>query len=146
MYVRKIENGAKKVLPEIVIELAPELPMLHGDPAGLINALHALIDNAIKFSPAGYPVHVRARADEASLFIEVQDFGIGIPENEQERIFEPFVRLEQNDQHAGGDGQLFEGMGVGLSIAQFIAARHKGQITIDSEVGRGSTFTMQLPL
>ncbi len=143
--VRKMENNAKKILPEILIELAPDLPPLVGDGQGLMTALHALIDNAIKFSPSGVPVHVRARANDSILSIEVQDYGIGIPEEQQQRIFEPFVRLEQKDKHESSNGQLFEGMGVGLSIAQFIIARHKGKITVRSKSGKGSTFVMCIP-
>lgn len=143
--VRKMENSAKTALPEILIELAPDLPPLVGDVQGLITALHALIDNAVKFSPIGYPVHVRARATEGFFNIDVQDHGIGIPADDHQRIFSPFVRLEQKDAHKGADGQLYEGMGVGLSIAQFIVARHKGQMEVKSEPGRGSTFTMQIP-
>ena len=83
---------------------------------------------------------VTAAADETDVYIEVQDTGIGIPIEEQERIFERFVRSEQDEVRAQ------QGTGLGLSLVQEIAEIHEGSITVESQPAKGSTFRLQLPV
>jgi signal transduction histidine kinase len=109
------------------------------DGAAIQQALTNLVDNAIKHSPAGATVCVELQADAASARIFVEDDGPGIPEEEQERIFEPFYRLGSELRRET------QGVGIGLSIAKHIAEAHGGRITVESSPGTGSQFTIVLP-
>jgi signal transduction histidine kinase len=123
------------------MDIAPDLPTLHGDKSGLALAVRSIIENAFKFSPNGTPVSIAAyRGDDNHVCITISDEGIGIPADAHDRIFEPFYRVERP-----GANRLFPGLGVGLAIAQFIITRHNGRIELQSEPGRGSTFTIYLP-
>lgn len=110
------------------------------DGAAIQQALTNLVDNAIKHSPAGSTVSVELQADAASARIFVEDDGPGIPEEEQERIFEPFYRLGSELRRET------QGVGIGLSIAKHIVEAHGGRITVDSSPGAGSGFTIVLPV
>lgn len=107
------------------------------DPERVGQLLTNLISNAIKFSPDGTDISVTIdeRGDEA--VIAVHDRGPGIAPEERERLFEPFARLKTQ--------QAIPGTGLGLCIAQAVAQAHGGQVTVESEVGRGSTFSAILP-
>jgi signal transduction histidine kinase len=125
----------------VTMDIAPDLPEIYADRRGLILATRALIENAFKFSPEKKPVALRAyRENGAEIAIAIQDGGIGIPETEVERIFDPFYRLEKE-----GSTHLFPGLGVGLTIAKFVVDRHNGRIAVQSKPGEGSTFTIILP-
>jgi signal transduction histidine kinase len=110
------------------------------DGAAIQQALTNLVDNAIKHSPAGSTVCVELEADASSARIFVEDDGPGIPEEEQERIFEPFYRLGSELRRET------QGIGIGLSIAKQIVEAHGGRITVDSSPGTGSGFTIVLPV
>jgi PAS domain S-box-containing protein len=116
-----------------------------------------LIMNAIKFSPAAHEVWVRSRVDEAerSVTISVQDFGIGIPASEHEKIFDRFFQarpingngtLEGSDTLAGPQSDTYPGLGLGLFICAEVVNRHGGRIWVESQPGQGSTFYFTLPL
>lgn len=111
-----------------------------GDRAQLVSALSNLVENAIKYTERGGDVRVRctAQSDEAELV--VADSGIGIAPADQERIFERFYRVDRARSRATG------GTGLGLSIVRHIVANHGGTVAVASEEGRGSTFTVRLPL
>ena len=113
---------------------------LHGDYEMLVTAVRNLIENAIVYSEPGgqVGVGVKVLADVAE--ISVTDSGIGIPESEQERIFERFYRVDPSRSRQTG------GTGLGLSIVKHAASQHKGEIKIFSKVGVGSTFTLRLPI
>lgn len=124
------------------LDIADRLPEVHVDKQGVVLAIRALLENAIKFNPDRAPIMVRVYCpDDEHVAAAVVDEGIGIPAHAHERIFEPFYRLERS-----GTSHLFPGLGVGLTIAQFIVDRHNGRIIVESEPGRGSTFTIHLPL
>jgi signal transduction histidine kinase len=126
----------------IRLDIADHLPEIHVDKQGIVLAIRALLENAIKFNPEQTPILVRVYcSDPDHVAVAVVDEGIGVPAHAHERIFEPFYRLERS-----GTSHLFPGLGVGLTIAQFIVDRHNGRILVDSEPGRGSVFTVQLPL
>jgi signal transduction histidine kinase len=99
-----------------------------------------LITNAIQYTPASGQVIVHLKRDDHHALIQVQDTGIGIPSKEQARIFDRFYRVNSDrSRHTGGAG-------LGLAIAQAIAKAHQGTIQVKSELGKGSIFTVQLPL
>jgi len=98
-----------------------------------------LLTNAAKYSEAEKHITVRARDDEASVLIEVEDNGIGLTPSEARHVFQPFYRGERQD------GSQVGGVGLGLAIAKFLVERHGGQIGVASERGRGATFSVRLP-
>lgn len=137
-------QGARKALEDEVtavsLDIAPDVPPIYGDQQGLVLAIRAFIENAFKYSPDHTPVHIRAYSAGDEVAVAVTDQGIGIPAEVQERIFEPFFRVERE-----GTAHLFPGLGVGLTIAKFMADRNNGRITVDSAPDEGSTFTLFLP-
>jgi signal transduction histidine kinase len=116
-----------------------ELPPVSGDSRSLERALTALVDNAIKFSPKGGDVEIRLKKGERQVFVTVEDHGIGISPNTRPRIFDRFYHLEKED------GDLFGGIGLGLAITRQVIQQHKGTLDVESDYGKGSTFTMRLP-
>lgn len=115
-----------------------EIPLL-GDAHQLMQALTNLLSNAIKFSEPGSPVLIRARRAGRDVLLEVEDRGRGIPPEKQEIIFERFRQVDVSDSRDRG------GTGLGLSICRTIVRAHGGEITVDSEPGRGSLFRIHLP-
>jgi len=119
-------------------EVPEALPPVRGDAERLRQVLRNLVDNAVKYSPAGDEVAVRARPENGRVLVEVVDHGPGIPYDQQRLIFEKFGRADV----AGGSKP---GTGLGLFIARSIAEAHGG--TLDVRSGHtGSTFTLALPL
>ncbi|MEJ2746985.1 MAG: ATP-binding protein [Anaerolineae bacterium] len=125
----------------VKLDIAPNLPQIYADQRALTLAVRALTENAFKFNPSKRPVSIRAATNgNNEVTIAIQDEGVGIPQADQSRIFEPFVRLEKE-----GSSHLFPGLGVGLTIARFVVERHNGRIEVTSAPGQGSTFTIHLP-
>ncbi len=120
----------------------PSLPSLPGDLTRLAQALNQLIDNACKFSPAGSTVTVAAQLSplKDAVEISVADQGIGIPAEEYPRIFQRFYQVD------GSTTRRYGGTGLGLALVKEIVDAHKGQVDVESKVGMGSIFTVQLPL
>jgi signal transduction histidine kinase len=116
----------------------PFLPSVLGDAVSLERALVSLVDNAIKFSQDGGEVEIRMEKKGGQVAISVKDQGIGIPAESLPRIFDRFHHLDKS-----GD-RLFEGLGIGLAIAKQVIEQHKGRLEVESEPGKGSTFTMWL--
>lgn len=123
----------------ITFELPPKIPVLRGDRDKIAAALHNLVGNAVKYTPSGGSVIVRAEDDEGELRIAVEDTGIGISQEEQERVCEKFFRSEDNRV------SQIEGTGLGLAFAKQVAEMHGGELTLDSELNKGSIFTMAMP-
>ena len=98
-----------------------------------------LLTNAVKFTPRGGRVAVRTHRDEARVRVDVSDTGIGIPPEQLASVFEPFVQV-QSDQT-----RRSEGTGLGLAISRDLARGMGGDLTVSSERGAGSTFTLHLP-
>lgn len=113
-----------------------------GDHDLLVTAVRNLLDNAIAYSDPGTRIAVGTtlRADEGLVEVAVVDQGIGIPTDQQDRLFERFYRVDEARSRDTG------GTGLGLSIVKHIAADHGGEVTVWSEPGQGSTFTIRLPL
>ncbi len=116
------------------------LPTVEIDQDAIGQALHNLLDNAVKFSGDSKEITVLLAREGDTLELSVRDHGIGIPRGEQEKIFDRFHRV--------GTGLVHEvkGSGLGLSIVQHIVQVHGGRVVVDSEPGRGSSFTMRLPI
>ncbi|SMH31888.1 two-component system, OmpR family, sensor histidine kinase SenX3 [Rathayibacter oskolensis] len=105
----------------------------------LVSALHNLLSNAIQYSPPGSRVGVGVRATGGVVEIAVTDQGVGIPEEDLDRVFERFYRVDQaRSRHTGGTG-------LGLSIVKHAVQNHGGDVRVWSKPGRGSTFTIRLP-
>jgi signal transduction histidine kinase len=121
-------------------ELAKESLVVQGDAQALRRLVLILIDNAVKYTTAPGAVQVRLGSSDRNAVLEVQDTGIGITPDDLPHIFERFYRA---DPARGSDSG---GAGLGLSIAQWIAQQHGGEIAVESRPGRGSTFRVSLPM
>ncbi len=119
--------------------LAPAAMMVRADEAALGRALWNLLDNAVKYSPSCKTIWVSGMLDESALTIAVRDRGIGVPTEEQGRIFGKFVR------GSSPGGLAVKGTGLGLALVEQIVTGHTGRIGLESAVGEGSTFTIHLP-
>ena len=119
---------------ELIIEMAHDLPPIWADKGKLHLILSNLVSNAIKFTPEGGDIKVEALVEEDELKVAVKDTGIGIPDEEYERIFHRFYQIEDSlrRQH--------QGLGLGLSIVRGLIELHQGRIWLESQVGKGSTF------
>lgn len=119
---------------------APAIKVV-GDMSSLAQAVAILLDNAIKYSPAKSTIYLSGLAKGGHGQLSVRDEGAGIAPKDLPRIFERFYRVDPARTSANANGH-----GIGLSIAQKIVGQHHGKITVDSKPGKGSTFTIQLPL
>ncbi|WP_328445871.1 MULTISPECIES: sensor histidine kinase [unclassified Amycolatopsis] len=113
--------------------------LIEGDRTLLVTALSNLLENAVAYSPAGSPVSISRRLADGMVEIAVTDRGIGIPEDEQTRVFERFYRADKARSRATG------GTGLGLAIVKHVAANHGGSVGLWSRPGTGSTFTLRIP-
>jgi GAF domain-containing protein/anti-sigma regulatory factor (Ser/Thr protein kinase) len=120
-------------------QVADGLPPLFGDLERLELALGHLVDNAIKFSPGGGIVTLKAWAEERVVCVSVTDEGIGISPDSMGRIFERFYQVD------GSTKRRYGGMGVGLALVWEVVELHDGDVRVESEPGKGSTFTISLP-
>ncbi len=121
-------------------EIVPGLPPVSGSLTYLRRVMDNLLSNAIKFTPEGGTITVRAWREGKQVTLEVQDSGIGIPAEQLERIFERFYQVD------GSARRRYGGVGLGLALVKEIVNLHGGQVTVTSQVGEGSTFTITLPI
>jgi len=121
---------------------APEepLPNMRLDANAIDRAFANLLDNAVKYANGDRSVNVRLRRDDEEVTIAISDNGLGIPKEEHERIFERFHRVSTGLVHD------VKGSGLGLPLVRHIVEAHGGSVTVESEPGQGSTFTLHLPL
>jgi two-component system phosphate regulon sensor histidine kinase PhoR len=143
--VRDLAPAAEARSVTVAVEAAENLE-LSGDPRRISQVFRNLVDNAVKFSPAGQRVDVLAEGSAPAaaggtspVFIHVVDRGIGIPRSEQDRIFQRFYRVDPSR------AKSVPGTGLGLAIVKHILILHGGTIRVDSEPGKGSRFTVTLP-
>jgi signal transduction histidine kinase len=119
-------------------EMPDSLPIIHGDGPRLEQVMLNLMTNAAKFTPEDGHILIRVRQENAGLVVDVQDDGIGIAKEELPRLFKPYSRLSS-------DRQGHPGLGLGLSLAKQVVELHGGRIWVESEPGKGSTFSFSLP-
>ncbi|MFN8350687.1 MAG: HAMP domain-containing sensor histidine kinase [Flavobacteriales bacterium] len=125
---------------ELLMEPRAAQAVVTGDPVHLANAVFNLVDNAMKYSPERPRVVLRSSNDRGRLCIAVQDNGIGIRREDLKHIFERFYRVHTGNVHN------VKGFGLGLHYVQSIAQAHNGRVNVVSEQGKGSTFTLELPV
>jgi signal transduction histidine kinase len=121
-------------------DLPPKLPVFQGDRDKIALALHNLVGNALKYTLDGGRIVVSAQVEKTRLSVAVSDTGLGISPEETEKVFEKFYR-SKNPLAAN-----VKGSGLGLPIAREVARLHGGDVTLESELGKGSTFTLILPI
>ena len=136
----KLEQRRREKHVQVVPELAGDLPTIQTDERALGRVFFHLIDNAIKFSNEGCTVVVRFRPEEGELLIDVEDEGMGIPEDNLKYIFNQFYQVD-NSLTRG-----HEGLGLGLAVTKMLVQASRGRIMVRSEVGQGSCFTVAYPL
>ncbi len=124
---------------DLTLAMPPKMPKIEGDKQRLSVLLSNLIGNAIKYTPENGKVHVAVEAHESYVSIAVEDTGIGISPEDQAHVFDKFYRA------ADDKVQEITGTGLGLALAREVARLHGGDIQLESEVGRGSRFTIELP-
>jgi signal transduction histidine kinase len=124
---------------ELQGDLAVQVPVVFGDEEHLRRVVDNLIGNALKFTPTGGTVAVRLRSADGRVMLEVADTGIGIDAEHQERIFERFYQVDGTTRRTHG------GCGLGLALVKEIVERHGGAVSVVSQPGQGSTFTVLLP-
>lgn len=135
-----LEPIAEQRKLRLVNEVPQDLPLLAGDAQRIGQVLINLVNNAIKFTSAGGSIRVRACLDGAQLRCEVIDTGIGIAREDYEKLFKPFTQVDMTSTRQAG------GTGLGLAISKSLVEAHHGQIGVESEPGKGSTFWFTLPV
>jgi PAS domain S-box-containing protein len=124
---------------EFVTEFPKDFPVIHGDEMRLRQVIENLLSNAVKYSPRGGKIVIGGCTDPHGVRVYVTDEGVGLATEEQERIFERFYRVD------GKLSRKTQGTGLGLYLSKAIIEAHGGSIHVDSQPGRGSTFTFSLP-
>ena len=163
--VSRIESGTMKFIPEktnvktlveettqtmksysdrkkitINADIEEGIPRLKVDRGRIKQVMLNLLNNAIKFSPDGSIVNVKARKEKDEVLFEVQDFGRGIPRDKQDKVFETFFQVDSSMD------RKFGGAGLGLTISRGIVRSHGGKIWVESKEGKGSTFRFTIPV
>jgi len=123
----------------IILDLPQSLPLIQADVNRLQQVILNLYNNASKFTPSGGKITLRAREKDSTLIVEVQDTGCGISEEERQRLFEPYYRVER-------DRQRLSGLGLGLALCKTLVELHGGEIWVESCPDEGSTFSFSLPV
>jgi signal transduction histidine kinase len=132
---------AKEKHISLGVEIPRDLPhAIEADKALLQQALYNLVENALKYTPEGGEVTLHLQTDPSALIFAVQDTGIGIQQSDLPRLFEKFYRGTNRE------ALTKRGTGLGLAIVKSIAERHGGKVWAESELGKGSTFYLLVPL
>ena len=124
----------------MVTDIQAGLPRVFGSEEGLGRAVSALIDNAIKYSPAGAQIRVAAQREGDNMLVSVEDTGPGLLPEEVAQVFDPFYRAESTSNLG------ISGRGLGLTITKAVIEQHEGQIWATSTYGKGCTFSFRLPI
>jgi len=125
----------------LMVDLSPDLPTIHADRARLQEALYNLLDNAMKYSREDGQIQLNVRRRDGEIELSVSDNGIGIGKEDLPRIFERFYRADE-----ARSPDKVRGTGLGLAIVKHIAQLHGGRVEAESELGRGTTIRIMLPL
>ncbi len=137
--ITDLEFRAKEKNISVELQSIDQVPVVTGDPNRLKQVIMNLVGNAIKYTPDGGQVSVRISREDGRLVTAVQDSGYGIAPRDQKQLFQKFYRVR--NEHTAH----IEGTGLGLTIARSIVEQHGGRIWVESEVGKGSTFSFSLP-
>lgn len=143
---------------KLVLDVQPSLPRARIDERAIQLAVINLVDNALKYAPGGETITIRACAHDGGVRIDVRDQGPGVAAEDRQRIFERFVRLTSSREDKAGEKiasphprsvrlppSPVRGSGIGLALVKHIAESHGGRAWVESELGRGSTFTFTIP-
>ena len=136
---------AEKKNIDLDTELDPDLPPMRQDQARVQQILNNLISNAIKFTPEGGRVTIRVRLENDFMVMQVDDTGVGIAEDDQQVIFEKFRQGRVGVPSGDAMTREYSGSGLGLSIVKELCKLLGGSVSVTSELGKGSTFTVRLP-
>jgi two-component system phosphate regulon sensor histidine kinase PhoR len=136
--VERMRIQAERSGLSLTVECPDDLPAVNVDRSRMEQVLVNLIHNAIKFTPPGGSIQVRAWAQDRDVVLAIADTGMGIADEDLQRIFERFYKADR--ARSGG------GTGLGLSIARHLVESHGGRIWAESEVGKGSTFFISIPI
>jgi signal transduction histidine kinase len=126
---------------EIDVEIDPLVPHIQADRGKLLRIFNSIVDNAFNYTQDGGIIHVRAQMDTDRVLITIADNGVGIPEQYREMVWRRFQRIEEHALKLE-----VSGTGLGLSIVKEMVDMHNGDVWFDSQVGKGTTFTVALPL
>ncbi|MSO20863.1 MAG: PAS domain S-box protein [Acidobacteria bacterium] len=137
--IETVRMKAEKKSLNLQAQIPESIPPIHGDPNALREILINLLDNAIQYTPSGGLIEARVAASETGVTLQVVDNGIGITQADQKRIFERFYRADEARSREVG------GTGLGLSITRHLVEAHGGSIQVESDLGRGSTFSVHIP-
>lgn len=137
--VRSTTLVATKNKQTMNLELPESMPSIPGDSDRLRQVILNLVNNALKFTPEGGKITLRARIDEDNLIIEAEDTGPGISEADQPWVFEPYRQLGNARAHHSG-------LGLGLSLSRMLVELHGGRIWVESQLGKGSKFSFSIPI
>jgi signal transduction histidine kinase len=135
-----VRRGFPGSVDRIHVRTDPDIPSMMLDPVSLHEIVANLVDNALKYSTPGAPVEVMAGVEGNALVIRVRDQGQGIPAGDLPRIFDRFTQIDGSSTRAHG------GVGLGLHLVRELTRRSGGEVEVDSVMGRGTTFTVTLPI
>ena len=124
---------------QLTLEVPPELPQVSVDEDRLRQVLYNYLTNAVKYTPEGSRLTLKAYCEGGELRVEVTDSGPGISEEAQKRLFEPYYRVPQSG------GERLSGLGLGLALSKMIVQLHGGRVWVNSDPGHGATFGFALP-
>lgn len=142
--LRVVEIRAHENHLRMRVDVPDDLPKIWADEQAMKQVLLNLLSNSVKFTPPGGSITLRARVTDSMARIEVTDTGIGMSEGDLSRVFQPFERAD-NSYHLTADEKA-GGTGLGLALVQRLVAMHRGNVQIESEPGKGTTATIELPL
>ncbi|MDK2830508.1 MAG: hypothetical protein PWQ75_260 [Methanolobus sp.] len=163
--ISKIEAGKMELYPEIVdirtsvseivtmteslasrknitvdIDMPDDMPLISADKSKIKQIMYNILGNAIKFTDNGGNVHIKLSSDDENVTMSITDTGIGISPEDQNKLFKPFSQIDTSISRS------FEGTGLGLALVKELIELHGGRIWVESEAGKGSTFSFKLPI
>ena len=134
---QRMRSQSERTRVGLSLDVAPGIGSASIDPSRIERAVLNLVQNALKFTPAGGTVTIAARREDGDLVIEVKDTGIGIESRDVPRVFERFYKVDQSRASVGS--------GLGLALVKHAVEAHGGKVAVQSQPGLGSTFTMLIP-
>jgi two-component system phosphate regulon sensor histidine kinase PhoR len=143
LFENALRDWEKKIAEKrlhVVVDLSPDLPIIHADETRLQEVLYNLLDNAVKYSRANGQILLQTERSDDEIALSVSDDGIGIDKSDLPRIFERFYRADKARSRELG------GTGLGLAIVKHVVQLHGGRVEAQSELGKGTTVRVILPI